>query len=297
MRRPVSRAPGSALRGRGRDDRVLVETRILAAVVIPVLAVAAGILFLFPDDTERLWAWPIREHMSSFALAVPYAAGMYYFVRVLLTPLWHRVAAGLLPVWAFAATVGFATLLHWDRFTHDSPAFWLWAILYLTTPFVIPVVWWRNRATDPGTPEDNDVPVAVGARTAFLGLGVVQLAVAGFLFLFPATAIAVWPWSLTPLTARSTAGWWTIGLIGIFLWREVRWSGARVPVQAMLLGLALAVVSIVRAWDEFDTGRVMTWVFVTTLGLFIAWLVGFYAVMQSRSARAADEVAAATRRT
>ncbi len=269
-----------------RDDRVLPETRLLAIVVIPVLATAAIVLFGFPDRTADLFPWPIQAHMSSFALAVPYAAGIYYFTRVLVGRRWHRVAAGLLPVAAFVTAEGVATVLHWDRFTHDSPAFWLWAGLYLTTPFVIPFLWWRNRRTDPGTPEDADVALPTAARVAFLAGGLGMLAIAVFLLAFPTTASDGWPWPLTPLTARSTAGWFAFGLVGVVLYFERRWSAARIVVEAMLLGLVLALASVSRAWNEFETGRVTTWMFVTALAAALVLMLLLYTGMERRRRRA-----------
>jgi hypothetical protein len=265
-----------------RTDRVLLETRVLAVVVVPVLLTASIVLLLFPDRTEDLFAWPIKAHMSAFALAVPYAAGVYYFGRLLLDGLWHRVAAGLLPVGAFVTVEAIATVLHWDRFTHDKPAVWLWASLYLTTPLIVPLVWWRNRTTDPGTPEADDVVFPRPARIAFLVAGLAQLVIVLFLILFPSAAIDIWPWPLTPLTARSTAGWFAFGLVGVMLARETRWSAARVIVEALLLGLAIALVSVVRAWDEFDTGRVTTWAFLGTLAAATALMIPLYALMERR---------------
>ena len=51
-----------ALRDRGavRDDRVLPETRWLAACIVPFLLVASAMLYLFPDRTDTLFAWTIR---------------------------------------------------------------------------------------------------------------------------------------------------------------------------------------------------------------------------------------------
>jgi len=265
-----------------RDDRLLFETRVLAVVVIPVLLTASTVLLLFPDDTKDLFAWQIKAHMSSFALAVPYAAGVYYFARLLVDGRWHRVRAGLLPVGAFVTVEAIATVLHWGRFTHDNPAFWIWASLYLTTPVVVPLVWWRNRATDPGAPEADDVVFPHAVRIGFLVAGLGQLVIALFLVLFPNAAIDIWPWPLTPLTARSTAGWFAFGLVGIMLVRETRWSAARVIVQALLLGLAIALVSVVRAWDEFDTSRVTTWVFLATLAAALVLMILLYAVMERR---------------
>jgi uncharacterized membrane protein HdeD (DUF308 family) len=69
--------------------------------------------------------------------------------------------------------------------------------------------------------------------------------------------------------------------------RETRWSGGRILVETMLLGVAVAVVSVVRAWDEFDTGRAATWIFVAALGAAAVLLSFLYATMQ-REMRASD---------
>jgi NADH:ubiquinone oxidoreductase subunit K len=265
-----------------RDDRVLPETRVFAIALIPVLLYASTVLVLLPGHTHDLWAWRIRAHMSSFALAVPYTAGIYYFVRLLLDGRWHRFAAGFLPVGTFVTAEGIATVVHWDLFTRDMPPFWLWTFLYLTTPFIVPVLWWRNRRTDPGTPEADDVVLPTFARKGFLVAGISQIAIAGFLLVFPGTATDIWPWPLTPLTARSTAGWFAFGLVGVMLARETRWSAARIVIEAMMIGFAIALVGVVRAWDEFDHGRVTTWIFLATVAAVLAFMIALYAVMEKR---------------
>jgi NADH:ubiquinone oxidoreductase subunit K len=269
------RAPGSL-----RDDRVLPGTRILAIALLPVLLYASTVLVLFPGHTNDLWAWRIRAHMSSFALAVPYTAGIYFFGRLLLDGRWHRFAAGFLPVGTFVTAEGIATIVHWDLFTRDRPPFWLWTFLYLTTPFIVPALWWRNRTTDPGTPEDDDVELPRVARVGFLVAGVCQMTIAGFLLVFANTAVDIWPWPLTPLTARSTAGWFAFGLVGLMLARERRWSAARVVIEAMMIGFAIALIGVVRAWDEFDRGRVATWVFLPTVAAALILMLLLYVVME-----------------
>ena len=64
-------------------------------------------------------------------------------------------------------------------------------------------------------------------------------------------------------------------------------QGGRILVETMLLGVAVAVVSVVRAWDEFDTGRAATWIFVAALGAAAVLLSFLYATMQ-REMRASD---------
>ena len=51
-----------------RDDRVLRSTRVTSAVLVPVLLTAGVILYLFPDDTERLFAWPMRPRPTALVM-------------------------------------------------------------------------------------------------------------------------------------------------------------------------------------------------------------------------------------
>ena len=58
-----------------------------------------------------------------------------------------------------------ATFAHLDRFDTQHVAFWIWVGLYVTTPVLVPLAWWRNRATDPGTPEPGEPPLPPHVRT------------------------------------------------------------------------------------------------------------------------------------
>ena len=66
-----------------RDDRVLAYTRVLSLVIVPFLLVAFVLLYLFPGDTKRLFAWTINPTMTPMVLASAYLGGAYFFVRVL----------------------------------------------------------------------------------------------------------------------------------------------------------------------------------------------------------------------
>ena len=268
----------------GRDDRLLPETRALALVVSLVLFAAVVVLIGLPGHTQRLFAWPIagKAHMSSFALGVAYSAGIYYFVCVFFEQRWHRIGAGLPAIGAFVGVEAAVTIIHWSKFTHDNPVFWIWSFLYFTTPVLVPLIWWHNRKTDPGTPEERDAVVPRPARLAFRAGGLSQLAMAVYLLFWPESAIGIWPWTITQLTARSTAGWFALGFIGVMLARETRWSGTRLLVQTMLVGTAVAIFSIIRAWDEFDTGRVATWVFVAAIAAGAVQLSLLYVTMERR---------------
>lgn len=105
--------------GLAGDDRILPETRWLAAVIIPFLVVAFVILYFLPHDTDKLFAWTIKPTMTPMMLGAAYLGGIYFFTRVIAAKQWHLVKLGFLPVTIFASLLGIATILHWDRFNHS----------------------------------------------------------------------------------------------------------------------------------------------------------------------------------
>src|SRR5690349_13874865 len=135
---------------RVRTDRILPETRWISAIIVPFLVVAFIILYLLPDHTQALFAWGIQPRMSAMMLGAAYIGGAYLFVRAATHARWHWVKVGFLPVTTFATLMGIATILHWDRFNHGSLSFIAWVGLYFTTPFMVFLLWLRNRSTDPG---------------------------------------------------------------------------------------------------------------------------------------------------
>jgi len=265
------------------SDRVLATTRWVAALVIPFLIAAFSILYFFPRETERLFAWRLQPTMSAMMLAAAYAGGIFFFARVLFSPQWHRIRAGFLPVTAFAGTLGVATLLHWDRFNHSHIAFIAWAGLYFTTPFIVIAAWLRNRALDPVHRQSGDPAIPPLARLLIGAFGVITLGISVLLFFRPSLMIGVWPWALSPLTARMVSAMFALpGLVGLGVALDERWSAAQVILQAQAFSILLILVAVVRAWHEFDQSRAGTWLFVGGLvGMFVA-IVLLYLYMQSK---------------
>ena len=199
---------------------------------------AFAVLYPFPHDTARLFAWPIKPTIMPMILASVYIGGAYFFFRAATASQWHTVKGGFVPVGTFATLMGVATILHWDKFSHSHVAFWLWAGLYFTTPFLIFWVWWANRGHDvPATSADPLLPVRVSRIIAVLGALSVLTAI--FLFLFPGRAVAIWPWTLTPLTAQVLGAIFALGIAGLGAPTDRRWSSARILFQVAALMLAL----------------------------------------------------------
>jgi hypothetical protein len=278
-----------------RDDRILPETRWLSVLIVPILLAGFVILYLFPDDTERLFAWTIAPRMTPLLMGAGYLAGAYFFVRAIFATQWHKIGKGFIAITAFTWPMGLATLLHLDRFNHSHPSFWLWAIVYLVTPLLIPTLYLRNRRADPGVLGPADVEVPRPIRLAMGAVGVAELLIGAAMFLFPSWAIAIWPWQLTPLSARIVAGWFALpGVGGLIVASERRWSASRSALEGAVIWSALLLVAAARAWGDFEQANPLTWVFVGSLGLSLIAIGALcYGMEAHRSARAAVAAAPA----
>jgi hypothetical protein len=241
-----------------RDDRVLAYTRGLSLFIVPFLLVAFVILYLFPEHTARLWSWHIAISMTSMVLASAYLGGAYFFLRVARSRHWHEVGTGFLAVTAFASLLGVATLLHWDLFLHDHLAFWLWAGLYFTAPFLVIAAWLANRRY--GAPATaSDVLLRPFERAIVAAVGLIALLTGVALFLAPAAMNDVWPWPLTPLTGRVVGATFCLGGAGVGVWFDPRWTSVRVMLQVETVMLVLMLIAAVRAHDELIGSHALAW--------------------------------------
>jgi len=267
-----------------RDDRVSRATRLLAIIIVPFLIVASVILYLLPDRTGELFAWAIKPSMTAMMLGAAYLGGIYFFTRAALSRQWHTIKAGFLPVTMFASLLGIATIVHWDRFTHDHISFWTWAALYFTTPFLVIGVWWLNRRYDPREPAATERLIPVGLRWALGVVGVVTLAISLFLCLQPQLMMTVWPWTLTPLAACLPGAMFALpGLVGLGLAIDRRWSSARIILQAQALSIAFILIAAVRSWSDFNPSDIATWLFIGGLGGLLIGLLALYVFLERPS--------------
>jgi len=255
------------------DDRVLRTTRVVSAVIIPFLVLAFVVLYGWPRDTARLFAWPIKPPLTAMLLGSVYLGGAYFFARATRATAWHAIKGGFPPVATFATLMGIATILHWEKFTHSHVAFWLWVGLYFTTPFLIAGVWIVNRRFEDRA-ADGEVVVPESMARVIGAIGVLAVAMSAFLFLFPQQAIDLWPWTLTPLTARVMGAIFALGLAAVGAFTERRWSAYRLMMQVEMIMLGLILVSGIRGASDWDPSNVLTWLFaVGFVGVLVASVV------------------------
>lgn len=261
-------------RARDRDDRVLPTTRGLSAFIAPFLIAGFVLLYVLPGETGRLWAWPIQSHLTSMLLASAYLGGCYFFLRVLLVEQrWAAVRAGFVSVALFAALLGVATIEHWDKFSHGNPAFWLWAGLYFSAPLLVVAAWLANQRYA-ARPAPDEPRLGHVARVVAAGTGALAVLTGAWLFLAPERAIGVWPWALTPLTAKVVGATFCLGAAGLVVLLDGRWESVRLMRRVQLVMFVLIAGAVFRARQEFLTDRPLTWVMgAGFVALFVASLV------------------------
>jgi hypothetical protein len=267
--------------GSARDDRVLPATRWAALVVFIILVPAVIVLWGTPSHTHERWAWTIKPDLMPIFLGAGYGAGAFFFWRTFRARSWHPSSAGVLGASVFAALMLTATLIHWDRFNHGHApflaafAFWGWLIVYIISPFIVFALWWRNRSTDPGEPVPGDPLLADGTLIAARAAGILALIIAATFFISPRTPIHVWPWKLTPLTARVLASFTAqVGVGALVLSFDRRWSGWRLIVQSFFVATVLLLIGAARAWDTFTAHDIKTYLYLGGLaGADVALLV------------------------
>ncbi|MEX0926069.1 MAG: hypothetical protein WD208_05060 [Dehalococcoidia bacterium] len=267
------------------QNRILPETRALSAFIAPFLVIAFLILFLRSHETERLFAWPIGPQMTAMMLGATYLTGVFFFTTVMFARRWQQVKFGFIPVTAFASMMGVATVLHWDAFAHGHLAFWLWAGLYFTTPFLVFAVWLRNTRSarlSPPLPGQLTLPSPVRAAVGAVGLiGVLQSLL---LFMLPNFMIDIWPWTLSELTARVVAAQFIVfSFYSVAAFLDPRWESLRLATRSQLVAPVFFLVAVVASWDNFDTSNPLTWFFVfNVVVVFVIGVPAMYFFMERR---------------
>ncbi len=268
-------------------DRIYPATRILGAVVIPFLALAVLILYFFPDQTAQRFAWPVKPPIMAMLMAAAYAGGIYFFSFVAAGRHWHSVKQGFLPVTTFAALLGIATILHWDKFTPGNIAFILWAGLYFSTPFLVFGAWLTNRREDPATDQECGPCFPTGWRYFFGLQAIGTLVLSTSLFLAPGRLIPVWPWSLTPLTAQVMGAMFAIpGVLAIEIVIDPHWKPAQRLLEAQFVSFLLILGGLLRSRPDFGTATGVYTGFVAVVSVILLALVVLFIQMEAQSRKA-----------
>jgi hypothetical protein len=204
---------------------------------VPFLLVAFGVIYVQPGDAAGLFAWPVKPQLTAMLLGAAYLGGVVFFCLLLASRVWHRVALGLPAVATFASLLLVTTLLHLDLFSFDRVAGWTWTLIYVIAPPLVVAAYVLNRRRDPGR-DPGDALVPAPLLRVLLGVGLATMAFAIALYVVPAAFVDVWPWKLTPLSARVLASMICLpGVQAIGMALDRRRSSIGVPLVAQTVAL------------------------------------------------------------
>ncbi len=246
--------------------------------VAGTLVFLAGIqLFVLSTATDRFFAWTIGVPLTAAFLGAGYWASVALEWLAAREKTWAYARVAVPAVFVFTTLTTVVTFLHLDLFHLDAsiPFFtrlvtWGWIAIYVLVPPALLLILVK-QARLPGGDPPRDQPLPVWLRT-ILGLHAATMAALGLaLFIAPETTASLWPWPLTPLTARAVAAW-LLGLsvaAGQSAWENDTTRVRLAFISYTVLGV-LQLVAVARFSDAVAFSEPKAWIY---LG-FLASLVG-----------------------
>ena len=216
-----------------------------------LLSIVTGpVLFLFPNHTALYFAWAIKNPLTPVFMGACYLSAGIVVLLALKSDRWSVARMVMPSVMIFAVTMLIAVPLHLNIFNWSHPIAWAWFAVYLiAAPVSIILFLITERSYRPREMNGPQLPplVALG-MVLFAGL----LAIVGLaLYLIPQQIAPIWPWPLTPLTARVVGGW--ILAVSTSPWMLARHPRLDVAWITLLANCLLAALWLIGAvWQNSD---------------------------------------------
>jgi hypothetical protein len=253
---------------------LLIAWPLRAWLAVEVLFGVAAVLAigLSPADTKTNFAWPIQPVVMAAVLGAFYITSAPLFLLPFFAKRWEMIRPMILPAALFSTIQLAATFIHWDKFSIGTTPFYIWFASYLLPPpiFVASYLWHqRNAGTEMPTPEEDEIPSCLRWILLIVGGG---LTVAAFItFFFPNFLIPIFPWKLTPLTARALSGWLAVvGTIMLSMRHENNRTRSRLATSMLILLLPALLMQMARFANEVNWGSPLLW-----FGLIVFAVAGF----------------------
>jgi hypothetical protein len=255
---------------------ILSGTRRLLHAFSLLTALAFVVLFVLSASTEQFFAWTVRPPVTAAFLGAAYAVGCVLEILAVRAGTWAAVRIPYVTIAVFVMLTLLATVLHIDRFHFGSPgavarfAAWLWLAVYLVVP-VLMVIMLVAQERRIGPNSDGTVAVPRFLSAALLAQGVLLLGLGAALYLVPSMESVLWPWPLTPLTARAVAAWLLAFGLGAVLGSRANDLG-RLEISAWSYGLmaVLELVVVIRYIDLIRWTEPSAWGYLALLAAMLA---------------------------
>ena len=278
-------------------------TKVLLGVFVALTALGTNQLFVLSEHTDAWFAWTIRPPLTAAFLGGGYGAGFLMVLLALRTHAWAHARVPVVTVLIFSTLTLVATLLHRDRFHFGADgtiarfAAWFWLGVYIVVPVALVLLAVRQQRM-PGADPERRQPLPVWLAAVLVAQGAIMLVVGVVLFVDPARSATLWPWTLTPLTARVVAAWLVAFGIAALL-ALVERDLERLEISAVAytaLGL-LELAALARYEDTVRWGSAAATVYLVLLIMVVpTGAYGLWASVRGRRRRAAGATPAAATR-
>ncbi len=237
------------------------ELRALLAAFAGLALIAGFLLFPLAAETDRFFSWPIQPPLTAAFLGAAYWAAFVLIGWSATRTTWEEVLPTLVPVMAIAVLLLAATLIHLDKFDLDSLFGWFWLVVYCTVPFGLALLIWRQLQVprEPGGLGATPIPAVLRGA---LGIHALVMGIIGsVLWASPSSGDTIWPWALTPLTARAV-GSFLIGFAAAAGFAALDNRVERLRGAAYAYGTlgALELLAAAVFGEHFDDGESVLWV-------------------------------------
>jgi hypothetical protein len=292
-----STRPGDAAAGRAFHQQLRLERSHQIKPLIAglrwvlllgsVLVFLAGVqLYVLSEQTDDFFAWTINPPLTAAFL------GAFYWTALVLATFsarkqdWAHARLGVVGIFLFVTLSLVTTLLHLDRFHFSSVktsaafAAWAWLAIYIVDPVLVLLFSVRQLQIAGGDPPRARL-LPPWYRAALVLEGSALLAIGITLFLIPEQVGALWPWTLSMLTARSVASW-LIGMSVILIqaaW-ENDWDRIGAGLYSSIVLGTLQLVAVARYPALINGDATQDWIYVAFLVVVLT--TGVYGALASR---------------
>ncbi len=272
--------------------------RVTLAISGAMTTIAGAQLFIGSEHTDHYFAWTIKSPLTAAFLGAAYWAALVLVALAARERIWANARVAVVAAVVLVPLIGLVTFVHLDKFHTSSDdnltlvGTWLFIATYVWLSVVLWVFFVRQLRIPGGDPP-RTAPLPSWARALLLGQGVFLLAVGAAFLVAPGSTKDIWPWLLTPLTARATGAWaFAIGVAAVAGAREHDWRRLQAPFAAYVTLAVLATVAVLRYTGEPDWGHPGAWMlFAVLASMLVLGLVGLREGRRPRSDPAAPVAA------
>lgn len=278
-------------------------TKVLLVVFVALTALGTNQLYVLGEHTDRWFAWTIRPPLTAAFLGAGYGAGFLLMVLALRTRAWAHARVPVITVLVFTALTLTATLLHRDRFHFSAGgdvarfAAWFWLGVYLVIPVALTLLAVRQQRM-PGDDPERLQPLPRWLGAVLTAQGAIMLVVGTALYVAPGTARTLWPWPLSPLTARVVAAWLiAFGFASVLALWERDLERLEIAAVAYTLFGVLQLIALARYSDQVRWGSAAaTGYLLVLISVVPTGAIGWWTSVRGRRRRAVDGTPAAAAR-